>query len=156
MASPASVKRHPIHPMLVPFPIALWVFSLIADVIYQMGWGSSVWISVAYFCMVGGLVGALAAAVPGVIDFRSIEDLRVKRIARNHMLLNLAVVALFAVNIWMRSSGEAPPRAAILLSIAGIFLLSVSGWLGGSMVYEHGVAVQPYLAATKKGDNRAA
>jgi len=53
MASPASVGKHPIHPMLIPFPIALWIFSLICDLIYVMGWGGIVWKETAFYTMAG-------------------------------------------------------------------------------------------------------
>ena len=71
MASPASVGKHPIHPMLIPFPIALWIFSLISDLIYGMGWGGIVWKETAFYTMAGGLIGALAAAIPGYLDYRT-------------------------------------------------------------------------------------
>ena len=63
MATPASVHKHPIHPMLIAFPIALWIFSFVCDVIHLMGWGGVIWNDMAFYTMIGGLLGALAAAV---------------------------------------------------------------------------------------------
>ena len=107
MSSPASVAGHPVHPMLVALPIGLWVFSLASDVIRLSGLGGPVWSDVAFYTMAGGVVGALLAAVPGLIDFVAIEEPRVKRIGAIHLTLNLAVVALYGVNLWLRMS--APP-----------------------------------------------
>ena len=68
MSSPASIRRHPIHPMLVVFPIGLWIFSLICDLIYQAGAHNAFWKGVAFYTMLVGVIGALLAAVPGFID----------------------------------------------------------------------------------------
>src|SRR6185295_8785585 len=102
MASPASIAKHPIHPMLVALPIGLWIFSLVSDVIYLMKWGGGVWNDVAFYTMAGGVVGALIAAVPGFVDFLSIKNDQVRTIAIWHMGINLAVVALYAFNLWLR------------------------------------------------------
>jgi uncharacterized membrane protein len=153
MAGPASILKHPIHPMFVGFPIALWIFSLICDVVYRMEWGGMVWYDMAFFTMLGGLVGALAAAVPGYLDYRSILDPQVKRIGTWHMALNLAAVALFAVNAFLRTTTEPGAVWPFVLSIAGVGLLGISGWLGGEMVYVHGVSVDPAAKATA-GKNR--
>jgi len=59
MASPASIARHPIHPMLVVFPIGLWVFSFVADLVRVAG-GAPLWTDLAFYSMLGGLIGALA------------------------------------------------------------------------------------------------
>ena len=142
MTSPASIAKHPIHPMLVALPIGLWIFSLVSDVIYLMKWGGVVFNDVAFYTMAGGIVTALLAAVPGFIDYLSLPKGKVKTMAVWHMRINLAIVALFAVNFWLRR--DATPGAAlpIWLSVIGIALLGVSGWLGGELVYVHGVAVE--------------
>ncbi len=64
MRSPASIAKHPIHPMLVVFPVGLWMFSLVCDLIALNVSTSAVWFTVAFYTMIGGLIGALAAAVP--------------------------------------------------------------------------------------------
>ena len=79
MASPASIAKHPLHPILVALPIGLWVFSLVSDVIYLMHWGGPVWKDVALYTMAGGIGGALLAAIPGFIDLLSLSNGRVKR-----------------------------------------------------------------------------
>jgi uncharacterized membrane protein len=129
--------------MLVPIPIGLWVFSFVCDLIFIFGTGTPVWKTVALYTMVGGLIGALAAAIPGLVDLLSLPS-EPRRTAILHMTINLVVVALFAINTWMRvSSGDAgaAERGPVWLSLAAIGLLLISGWLGGKLVYERGVAV---------------
>jgi uncharacterized membrane protein len=89
MSTPTSLARHPIHPILVDLPIGLWVFSAVADLVFQFGWASAVWKDVAFYALSGGIVGALLAAVPGFIDFFSITDARAGRVALAHMIANL-------------------------------------------------------------------
>jgi uncharacterized membrane protein len=140
MRTPASIARHPIHPMLVPIPIGLWLFSLVADLIHAGGSSNPAWTTVAFYCMGGGIVGALAAAVPGLIDLLSLPP-GPRRTAITHMTINLAVVVLYAINFWMRMSAPESPGKLVWLSLVSVGLLTISGWLGGKMVYEHGIAV---------------
>lgn len=148
MRTPASISKHPIHPMLIVFPIALWIFSLACDLIRLAGAPGGACITVAFYSMVGGLIGALCAAVPGLIDLLYYKGGTppVKKIALTHMTINLIVVALYAINIWLRSSTlgikDASMSTPVLLSIIGVALLFVSGWLGGQMVHVYGVGVE--------------
>ncbi len=139
MKTPASIAGHPIHPMLVAIPIGLWIFSFVCDLAYAFGSGNEEWRLVALYTLAGGIVGALLAALPGFIDMLSLP-FPVKRTALIHMAINLTVVALYAVNLWLRLQ-DAGHGTVLTLSIVGIGLLVISGWLGGKMVYEEGVAV---------------
>ena len=148
MRTPASISKHPIHPMLIVFPIGLWIFSLVCDLIHLAGASGDAWLTVAFYSMVGGLIGALCAAVPGFIDLLYYKGGTppVKKIALTHMAINLIVVVLYAINIWLRA-GEpthlgTTMSAPVLLSIIGVALLFVSGWLGGQMVHVYGVGVE--------------
>jgi len=134
--------------MLIVFPIGLWIFSLVCDLIHLAGASGDAWLTVAFYSMVGGLIGALCAAVPGFIDLLYYKGGAppVKKIALTHMAINLTVVVLYAINIWLRTSK--PTQMAtivstpVLLSIVGVALLFVSGWLGGQMVHVYGVGVE--------------
>lgn len=141
MHTPASIAKHPIHPMLVAVPIGLWLFSLICDLVYVFGGGGENWQVVAFYTLIGGIVGALVAAVPGFIDMLSLPW-GLKRIALTHMVINLTVVALYVVNAWLRTREGADLTPAVWLSVIAVAMLAVSGWLGGKMVYVHGVAVE--------------
>src|SRR4051812_17343263 len=144
MSSPASIRNHPIHPMLVAFPIGLWVFSLVCDVFYHAGSHSQLWKEIAFYTMAGGIAGALLAAVPGFIDYLSLTNPRAKQVATTHMVLNLVVVLIFIFNLGVRyNAAPSGDMFGVSLTVVGIGLMSVSGWLGGSLVYVHHVAVAP-------------
>ena len=70
----------------------------------------------------------------------------VKKIALTHMAINLIAVVLYAINVWLRASGPAPMdpgmNAPMLLSIVGVALIAIAGWLGGQMVHVYGVGVE--------------
>jgi uncharacterized membrane protein len=139
MATPASVKRHPIHPMLVPLPIGLWIFALVGDVLTHLTGGAE-WRTVAFYSIGGGIVGALLAAVPGLIDLWSMSSGPTRRIGIWHMSLNLLAVAVFALDFvvrWRAFDHSGP----LLLTGLGIVIIGISGWLGGEMVYVGGVGV---------------
>lgn len=148
MKTPASICKHPIHPMLIVFPIGLWIFSLACDLLRVAGASGEAWSNVAFLTMIGGLIGALCAAVPGFIDlfFYKGGAPPVKKIALIHMAINLTVVVLYAINIWLRATNPAGVGTSlstpVVLSIIGVALLFVSGWLGGQMVHVYGVGVE--------------
>jgi uncharacterized membrane protein len=156
METPASIAKHPIHPMLVALPIGLWVFSLVSDIIYRAGWGPTVWNDVAFYTMAGGIVSALLAAVPGLVDLLSLSG-RPKVIGIWHMCFNLIAVAIFAISLWLRTTNPPGAMLPFALSIIGVALLGVSGWLGGELVYRHAVAVetQPGTKADERAGDRA-
>lgn len=136
--------------MLVALPIGLWLFSLASDVIYLMKWGGVVFNDVAFYTMAGGVITALLAAVPGFVDYLSLPKGRIKTIAVWHMRINLAVVALFAINLWLRRDATLGAALPVWLSVLGVVLLGISGWLGGEMVYVHGVAVESQEESVKQ------
>ena len=153
MASPASINGHPIHPMIIPFPIALWVFSLVADVIYLWR-GNPVWKDwIAFYALLAGIIGAAAAAVPGLIDWLSITDKAVVKIANWHARLNVIALLIFAASFYLRTTSGSSLVSdnytiPVALSLLGVILISISGWLGGEMVFKHGVAVSSGSGAT--------
>jgi uncharacterized membrane protein len=142
MGGRASIEKHPIHPMLVPFPIALWIFSLVCDVIYTFGWGGALWNEMAFYTMAGGVVGAVAAALPGLVDYFSITEPTPRKIATNHLILNATIVGMYLVNLWLRMNTVPSAKLPLVLSAISIALLGLSGWLGGELVYVHGVGVE--------------
>jgi uncharacterized membrane protein len=143
--------------VLVVFPIGLWVFSFVCDLGYAVS-GRASWSDAAFYAMAGGIVGGLAAAVPGFIDLLSIDRPMVKRLGVTHMLLNICAVALFSVNLFLRTQMSAGAVVPVSLSTIGLVLILISGWMGGQMVYVHGVAVEPQPEAPPEdaGARRAA
>jgi uncharacterized membrane protein len=133
--------------MIIPFPLALWTFSLVADIIYiwfdKTNWGIA-----AFYTLAAGLVGGIAAAIPGVIDWLAIKDREVARIANWHARLNVIAIILFAIDFYLRwrNKGQISKEGISLpfiLSLLGVVLISISGWLGGDLSYKHGVGVAP-------------
>lgn len=155
MGTPAIIAKHPIHPMLVVFPIGLWIFSLVSDFIFLLG-GNADWNNVAFYTMAGGLIGSLLAAVPGFFDMFSISDPKVGKMAWNHMILNLIATAVFALNLFLRVGAAAGAPLPVFLSVLGILFIAAAGWLGGEMVYVHGMGVQqPETEAKAKRSPRS-
>jgi uncharacterized membrane protein len=146
MSTPASVKGHPIHPMLVPLVVGLWTFALVADVMTHLR-GSQEWRTVAYYCIGGGLVAAVLAAVPGLVDLVSIRSPRVRRLGLLHLGTNLLAIIVFGVNFVTRYGN--PDHSGMMRATGlGVLLVAISGWLGGEMVYKHGVGVEGITSDT--------
>jgi len=147
MASKASIGGHPIHPMLVPFPLALWTTSFVTDVIYYFERNTSL-LLISKFMIAAGCLGAVAAAIPGIIDWLTLKQPEVNRIANWHARLNIIALIVFAVSLYLRLRVAANVVShrmiiAFLLSLLGVILIAISGWLGGEMAYKYGVGVAP-------------
>lgn len=146
MASRASIGGHPIHPMLIPFPIGLLVFSFVADLIYLWR-GNPIWRDyIAFYTLLGGIIGAAAAAIPGLIDWATLTDPAVVRVANWHARVNIATLVIFIASFYLRTSNGAAwfptlPTLPVIVSLVGVMGLSIAGWLGGQLVFKHGVAV---------------
>ncbi|HSN19332.1 MAG TPA: DUF2231 domain-containing protein, partial [Usitatibacter sp.] len=94
MRTPASIAGHPIHPMVVPIAIGGFILSFVFDIVCLASGNIDPWATVAYYTMIGGIVGALIAAIFGFTDYASLTDARIKHTATMHMALNLTVVVL--------------------------------------------------------------
>jgi uncharacterized membrane protein len=141
MKTPASIAGHPIHPMLVPIAIGGFVLSFAFDLICLATGQGSPWNTLAYYTMIGGIIGALAAAVPGFIDLLSLPAGYTKSVALTHMGINLTVVVIYVINAWLRHGDPQNLKVPMVLSLVTVGLLLISGWLGGKMVFEAGVGV---------------
>lgn len=144
MKSTARIANHPIHPMLILIPAGAFLIALFCDALYMLT-GDATWWEATRPVLAIGVVGALVAAVPGFIDLITVVPKQnAKTIGIAHMVLNLAAVALFAWNALLRWGAAAPEPglyAEFWLTLVGNGLIAASGWLGGSMVYEHHVGV---------------
>lgn len=148
MASKASIGGHPVHPMIIPFPLALWTTSFVTDLLFYFTRNGTL-PSISKYLLAGGCIGAVAAAIPGLIDWASIKNPAVKKIANWHARLNIIALLIFAASLYlrMRSGGAAMVgwglKIPFLLSFVGVILIAISGWLGGALSFEHGVGVRP-------------
>jgi uncharacterized membrane protein len=141
MRTAASIDGHPvhaIHPMLVP--ISGFVLSFAFDLVALLSGGPSpnLWNQLAYYTMIGSILGAMAAVVPGLIDLLSLPS-EIKATALMHIAINLTVVAIYVVNALMRHGAPADLALPMVLSMIAIGMLLFSGWLGGRTDFEAGV-----------------
>jgi uncharacterized membrane protein len=135
MESRAKLFGHPIHQMLIVFPLGLLATALILDIIYLIT-DSGKWAQAAFYDMGIGILGGLLAALFGLIDFLAIPTgTRAKSIGARHGLGNLVVVVLFVVN-WLLRKGDPqhPGTLPIALSFVAIALALMTAWLGGELV----------------------
>lgn len=142
MESRVKVAGHPVHPMLIVFPLGLLSVAVVFDIIYLVN-QVSLWTQAAYYMIGAGVIGGLAAAVPGTIDWWAIpRGTRAKRVGLIHGVGNVIVVALFVVS-WLlrRPNPAAPPTEAIVAALLGVILAMVTAWLGGELVGRLGVGV---------------
>ena len=142
MESRAKLLGHPIHQMLIVFPLGLLAMAVIFDVI-ALAFGEGYWSEIAYWMIAAGVVTGLVAAPFGFIDWLAIPSgTRAKRIGAVHGIGNVLVVLMFAASWWMRTgSVTAPPTVALALSFAAGGTALFTGWLGGELVNRLAVGV---------------
>src|SRR2546423_15202233 len=107
MASRASIGGHPIHPMLIPFPIGLLVFSLISDLIYLWRGNPLRENYIAFYTLLGGIIGAAAAAIPGLIDWATLTDHAAVRVANWHARVNIIGLVIFISTVYFGTTSAA-------------------------------------------------
>lgn len=140
--STVHIARHPIHAMLVPFPIVCFIGTLITDIVY---WRTAemMWANFSAWLLTAGLVLGVLAAIAGLIDFLANPLIRAVRAAWLHMLGNLLVLILSFFNtlVHTRDAWTSVVPTGLILSAVVVVILLFTGWLGWSMVYRHGVGV---------------
>jgi uncharacterized membrane protein len=141
----AGPYGHPFHPILVTVPIGAWVASIVFDLVSHRSGEAEVFVKGSFWLIGLGILGALAAAVFGLLDLLTIpRGTRAFRRGLTHMALNLTVVVLFAVSFAIRrdhlDEGDVT-IAGFVCSAVALALLAVAGWLGGQLAYRYGVRV---------------
>ena len=151
MKSKASIKSHPIHPILISFPIAFFIGSLVFDVLSLMN-GNTAFQTTAYHLNIAGVIGAVMAAVPGIIDFIYTvpPNSSGKKRAATHGLLNTTNLLLFVVVILLKRADSLDFKIIVGLEAIGIIILFVAGWMGGTLVYRNQIGVDPRYAHAGK------
>ena len=143
MESRAKVAGHAAHAIMIVFPLGLLSTAVIFDVVYLLT-DNSTFALVSYWMIVAGLIGGLAAAVPGWIDWFAIPSrTRAKSVGLVHGLGNVLVLLLFAVSWLFRrdEAGYVPSMIALALSFIAFLIAGVTGWLGSELVERLGVGV---------------
>jgi uncharacterized membrane protein len=140
--STAKIAGHPVHPMLIPFPIVCFIGTLVTDIVFLSNHDVTWAIASRYLLGIGILMAALAA-VAGLTDFMGDERIRSASDALKHMLANVTAVVLEIVNFFVRLHSDAEiGRLGIYLSAITVLILLYSGWKGGDLVYRHGIGVE--------------
>jgi len=140
----AGPYGHPFHALLVTIPIGAWVASFVFDIVSVASGDAGAFGRGALWLIGIGLVGAVLAAVVGLIDLSGLAPgTRVRKIALTHMAINLTVVALFIVSFAIRAAAGYDPVnvPGIVVSVVALLALGVSGFLGGELAYRYGVRV---------------
>ena len=140
--STASIGGHPIHPMLIPFPIAFFVGTFVCDLVFW-GTGNASWFDATLWLLGAGVIMALLAAVAGLTDVLGDEQVRTLSTAWVHAGGNVLVVVLEIVNFFVRygQGSAAVLPTGIILSAIVVCILLFTGWKGWEMVYRHRVGV---------------
>jgi len=141
--STAKIAGHPLHPMLIPFPIAFFVATLVSDLVFWRS-GQPGWATAATYLLGAGLLMAALAALAGFTDFLGDGRIRAIGAARQHMVGNVLAVLIQIANFYLRyrDGADAVVPTGLVLSLIVVGILLFTGWKGWDMVYRHRVGVQ--------------
>lgn len=137
---------HPLHAAVVHIPLGLWLAAAMFDVLASLQLGPVALPRASFYCVIGGICGALVALPTGVADWAPIKrDKAAWKLGLAHMMLNLLALLVWAVNLGVRIPALREPPfvtpAILLTSLVGSLLLTVSGYLGGRLVFAHGTSI---------------
>lgn len=151
MKSRASLKTHPLHPMLIGFPIAFFMGAFVFDLLSLL-LDQPTFTTTGYHLVIAGIIGGLLAAVPGFIDFLHTVPPKssAKKRAAKHGLLNVTNLLLFVVVFFLRRNDSVDFAWIVVLEAIGVGILSTAGWLGGTLVYRNQIGVDPRYANAGK------
>jgi uncharacterized membrane protein len=140
--STAKIAGHPLHPMIVPFPIAFFTATLVCDLVFWAN-GNPLWETATIWLLGAGIILALIAALGGITDLLGDRRIRALPAVWWHFGGNLVLVAIEAVNWLLREEPDMPAVLpwGVVLSIIAVALMLFTGWKGGQLVYLHRVGI---------------
>ena len=145
---------HPLHPMLAHFPVACWVLATLCDGLAFAGYGPA-WIYAALL-LAAGLALAVPAMIAGFVDLTKISDDSAATLANYHMMLMGGAWTIYLIALLTRLKEktliEDPAILPIVLSVSGLVTMAAGGWLGGQLVYHHGIGTR-FQNMKKEGNN---
>jgi uncharacterized membrane protein/nitrite reductase/ring-hydroxylating ferredoxin subunit len=156
MRSTANIKSHPIHPILVTFPISFFTATLLFDILFFV-YGTGGFENTALYLNIAGIVSALAAAIPGAIDyfFTVPPKSSGKKRATKHALINISIILIFTGVLIARLNSTVSTIILICAEAIAVGLLGYTGWLGGTLVYRNQIGVDHrYAGAGKWNEER--
>jgi uncharacterized membrane protein len=148
--SKASIAGHPIHPMLIPFPIAFLSAAPVVDVVYWIT-GGAFWAQTAFYLVIAGVVTGALAALVGMVDFAGVREVRRHRESYWHAAANSGALLLSVVGLVVRAGDTAGAILpwGLVLSAGAALLLVVGGWYGGELAYRFRIGVAPRATAAE-------
>ncbi len=153
MQSRMRVGRHPIHPMLVVFPVALFPVLVVLDVLHGYFRSDPTFWRIGFWAAVGGVVTTVLAMIPGLVDLSAIPDESpAHRTALVHLGVGVVILVLYLGAVaarWPAGSDDARFLPAVVVDVLGLLAITAQGWLGGELVYKHHVGV---LTPSEGGD----
>ena len=151
MKSRANINGHPIHPMIIPFPVAFFTGTLIFDILAVAN-NDNWYKNVADGLIIAGIIGAVVAAIPGLVDYFGTvpPNSSAKKRATKHGLTNIAMLIIFCAAAVYRRDPDTAPGVIIALESAGVILMSIAGWMGATLVYRNQIGVDPRYAHAGK------
>ncbi len=138
-----KILGHPVHPMLVVYPVAMFTVALILDIVHFLT-GGAILPTVSFYMYAAGIIGGLLAAVFGFIDWLGLpHNTRARTLGAWHGIGNFTMVVLQLISWFLRLGAPAyvPSALAFILSLLGVGIILVTAWLGGELVYRLGSAV---------------
>ncbi|WP_447975108.1 DUF2231 domain-containing protein [Nitrospira sp. Kam-Ns4a] len=162
MKSRLQVAGHPLHAMVVGFPIGLYTTALLCDVLFVL-LKEPFWFRMAFWAIVFGVVTHVAAAGTGLPDFLAVmkEHKEARRAASSHLVFGIGLLVVQALNLGLRNGGEAPAGGSagmpLIVNLIAAALVGVQGWYGGELVYRYfiGVDVPDPASAPPGGKHKA-
>ena len=155
MRSKAAIQSHPIHPMLVSLPIGLWIAAFVFELVGRDN--PDLW-AAGFYCVIGGCVGAVLAALPGALDWLTVvpPNSSAKQRGLIHGGLNTLDLLLFIYVAYRLGSPSArPDGVALSLMGIGVAILGVTGWLGGTLAYRNQIGVDRRYANAGQAKTRS-
>ena len=151
MRSKAHFKSHPLHPILVSLPIGFFIGAFAFDFLFIITGNFSFW-ETGYYLSISGIVGAVLAAVPGTVDyFYTVPpESSAKKRATKHAILNITNLLLFVIAVLYRRGEMVIPLVVLFIELTGLVLMSIAGWLGGTLVHRNQIGVDHRYAHAGK------
>lgn len=151
MKSKAQIKSHPLHPILIAFPIGFFVGAFVFDLLSLLMDNANFW-QTGYYLDIAGIIGAIVAAVPGAIDYFYTVPPKssAKKRASKHAIINLINVALFVFVTYYRTRDDANSYIVVILELIGVILICVAGWMGATLVHRNQISIDHRYADAGK------
>jgi nitrite reductase/ring-hydroxylating ferredoxin subunit/uncharacterized membrane protein len=151
MRSKAHIKSHPIHPILVTFPLAFYIGTLVFDSLRIIKDDIAFGLTGEYI-HVAGIIAAVCAAVPGIIDYIYTVPPKssAKKRAATHGITNTSVLLIFCIALYCKHIENFSPAIVIALEFVGVVLTCYAGWLGGTLVHRNQIGIDVRYAGAGK------